>query len=405
MLATAFRLLDLGFFRVGGEEYAEANGSFGLATIRKEHVRVAGEEIVFEYPAKSGQQRLVAVADDAVRDAVLALRRRRGDGELLAHREGRRWRDVSSDDINVYVKDVVGGEVSAKDFRTWHGTVLAAVALAERVDTAGSSTTRRTRAVRQAMTEVADVPRQHAGRHPARRTSTRGSWTSSTPGRPSLPRSIGWRPRLFPATWLTSASSAPSCDCCARDQAGLGPAGGGYRWPEWPNGARGGRTMLTRDRAVVVDTDVDTLEEVHVTESHTRFAPAQFVHAAIGVFLLVLGVVSMVRGDLSGDLTEPTFDVISITHNAAIGIGEVVAGALLLLAATGPSGRFLGVIVGLALVAVGAVMLGDEATMQDLGTESAMAWLAIGLGAVATLVGLIPSRLVRRRRVDRSAVV
>ena len=83
----------------------------------------------------------------------------------------------------------------------------------------------------------------------------------------------------------------------------------------------------------------------------------------------------------------------------------MVAGALLLLAATGPSGRFLGVIVGLALVAVGAVMLGDEATMQELGTESAMAWLAIGLGAVATLVGLIPSRLVRRRRVDRSAVV
>ena len=54
--------------------------------------------------------------------------------------------------------------------------------------------------------------------------------------------------------------------------------------------------MLTRDRAVVVDTDVDTLEEVHVTESHTRFAPAEFVHAAIGVFLLALGVVSMVRG-------------------------------------------------------------------------------------------------------------
>ena len=74
-----------------------------------------------------------------------------------------------------------------------------------------------------------------------------------------------------------------------------------------------------------------------MTESHTRFSPAQFVHAAIGVFLLVLGVVSMVRGDLSGDLTEPTFDVLGITHNAAIGIGEVVAGALLLLAATGPA--------------------------------------------------------------------
>jgi DNA topoisomerase I len=155
VLATAFRLLDLGFFRVGGEEYAETNGSYGLATIRKEHVRVTGEEIVFEYPAKSGQQRLVGVADDAVRAAVLDLRRRRGgSAELLAHRDGPHWRDVSSDDINLYVKAVVGGDVSAKDFRTWHGTVLAAVALAERASDAGSRTAR-TRAVRQAMKDVA----------------------------------------------------------------------------------------------------------------------------------------------------------------------------------------------------------------------------------------------------------
>ena len=155
VLATAFRLLDLGFFRVGGEEYAESNGSYGLATIRKEHVRIDGDEIIFEYPAKSGQQRLVGVADDAVRAAVLDLRRRRGgSAELLAHRDGTGWRDVSSDDINLYVKAVVGGEVSAKDFRTWHGTVLAAVALAERAADA-SSRTARTRAVRQAMNDVA----------------------------------------------------------------------------------------------------------------------------------------------------------------------------------------------------------------------------------------------------------
>jgi hypothetical protein len=162
--------------------------------------------------------------------------------------------------------------------------------------------------------------------------------------------------------------------------------------------------MYTRDRAAVVGSDAN-LEEVHVTESHARFSPAQFVHAAIGVFLIVVGVVAIVRGDLSVDLTEPTFDVLGITHNAAIGLGELIAGALLLVAAAGPSGRFLGVIVGLALIAVGAVLLGDEETMQDLGTDSALAWLAIALGAVATLVGLVPSRLVSRRRIDRSAVV
>jgi DNA topoisomerase IB len=155
-LATAFRLLDLGFFRIGGEQYAAENGSYGLATIEKHHVHVAADEVVFEYPAKSGQARLVAVADAAVVDAVAALRARRGGGpELLAFKDGRGWRDISSTDINEYVRDVVGGEVSAKDFRTWHGTVMAAVALAARSGDS-SSPTRRKKAVRAAMGEVSE---------------------------------------------------------------------------------------------------------------------------------------------------------------------------------------------------------------------------------------------------------
>ena len=84
------------------------------------------------------------------------LKRRRGGGPgLLAYRDGRRWRDVTSDDINAYVKEVVGGEVSAKDFRTWHGTVLAAVALAGRLEDRASPTKRK-RAVSTAMKEVAE---------------------------------------------------------------------------------------------------------------------------------------------------------------------------------------------------------------------------------------------------------
>jgi DNA topoisomerase I len=155
-LATAFRLLDLGLFRVGGESYAEENDSYGLATLRKDHVRVQGGRVLFEFMAKSGQEQLVTVADDVVRAAVETLRRRRnGSEELLAWRDRAGWNDISSADINDYLKSVLGGEVSAKDFRTWHATVLAAVALA--VSTHASDTpTARKRAIARAMREVGD---------------------------------------------------------------------------------------------------------------------------------------------------------------------------------------------------------------------------------------------------------
>jgi DNA topoisomerase IB len=155
-LATAFRLLDLGFFRIGGEAYAEANNSYGLATITKEHVSIEGSTVVFDYVAKSGQERYVALADDLVRQAVRDLLRRRSGGpELLAYRDNGTWRDVSSADINAYIKEKVGGEVSAKDFRTWHGTVIAAVALAEANEKARTVAARK-RAVAAAMRQVSE---------------------------------------------------------------------------------------------------------------------------------------------------------------------------------------------------------------------------------------------------------
>jgi DNA topoisomerase IB len=155
-LATAFRLLDLGFFRIGGETYAEQNGSYGLATITRDHVSIEDGLIAFDYVAKSGKERYVALGDPEVVDAVQALRRRRSGGpELLAYRSGRSWVDITSDDINEYVKQVVGGEVSAKDFRTWHGTVLAAVALAVSTNAADTPSARK-RAIARAMREVSD---------------------------------------------------------------------------------------------------------------------------------------------------------------------------------------------------------------------------------------------------------
>ncbi|MET0558446.1 MAG: DNA topoisomerase IB [Solirubrobacterales bacterium] len=130
-LACAVRLLDLGFFRIGGEEYAEENESFGIATVRREHVTINGGEAVFDFPAKSGQRRVQSVRDPAALRAIETMRRRRGGPEdLIAYRQGREWRDVRSTDVNEYVQETIGPEFSAKDFRTWHGTVLAAVELA-----------------------------------------------------------------------------------------------------------------------------------------------------------------------------------------------------------------------------------------------------------------------------------
>jgi DNA topoisomerase I len=133
VLACAVRLLDHGFFRIGSESYADENGSYGLATLLKRHVTVRDGSATFDFPAKGGARRQQAISD---RDAVVVLRelrRRRGGGdELLAYRNGRRWIDVRSEDINAYIKAVTGEDFTAKDFRTWAGTLLAAVAIAAR---------------------------------------------------------------------------------------------------------------------------------------------------------------------------------------------------------------------------------------------------------------------------------
>jgi DNA topoisomerase-1 len=130
VLAASVRLLDRGCFRIGGEGYAEQNGTYGLATMRRRHVSIHGDEIVFDYAAKGGQQRLQAVVDPELRPVIERLKRRRSGLELLAYRNGRSWVDVRSEDINAYLKDAAGGDFSAKDFRTWNATLLAAVELA-----------------------------------------------------------------------------------------------------------------------------------------------------------------------------------------------------------------------------------------------------------------------------------
>ena len=155
VLACAVRLLDRGFFRVGGEEYAAENESFGLATMRQEQVRIDGRTITFDYPAKSGRRLLRSFVDQEICDVMVKLKRRRsGSPELLAYKRGREWIDLRSEDINEHVKQVTGGEFSAKDFRTWNATVLAAMALAVAGPMAGASQTARKRVKTHAVKEV-----------------------------------------------------------------------------------------------------------------------------------------------------------------------------------------------------------------------------------------------------------
>ncbi|GII01498.1 DNA topoisomerase IB [Planobispora takensis] len=149
VLAAAARMLDVGFFRVGGESYE----SFGLATLRMEHVTCSRGRVTCSYPAKGGKHREVEIIDTDVCKVITSLHRAGEEGELLRYENGPGWTDVRSDDINAYLRETFEFEVSAKDFRTWHGTVLAAVGLA--VSARMRSKRGRDKAVARVMSEVA----------------------------------------------------------------------------------------------------------------------------------------------------------------------------------------------------------------------------------------------------------
>jgi DNA topoisomerase IB len=155
VLAGAVRLLDRGFFRIGTEDYAEQNQTYGLATMEKRHVTLEEDGVLrFDYVAKGGKRRIQSIVDPEVYELVGALKRRRGGPELFAYKNGRGWVDVRSDDINDYIKEISGEGFSAKDFRTWNATVIAAVALAVSGRAAETKTARK-RAITRAIKEVA----------------------------------------------------------------------------------------------------------------------------------------------------------------------------------------------------------------------------------------------------------
>lgn len=140
VLAGTLRMLELGAFRVGGDEYTpekteEYDGSFGLAALRREHVRRTRGQVKVAYLAKGRVRREITLCDPEVHRLVGDLLRRgsrlsRQTPDLLVYHNGRRWHDVRAEDINAYLKELAGDEFTAKDLRTWNATVLAASALA-----------------------------------------------------------------------------------------------------------------------------------------------------------------------------------------------------------------------------------------------------------------------------------
>jgi DNA topoisomerase-1 len=157
VLACSVRLLDVGMFRIGSEVYEKEDGHLGLATIAKANVSIKEGRAIFDYIAKEGVERVHAVADPCCVEIVGALKRRRGGGnQLLAFREGRAWHQVHAPLINAHLKSLIGDSFSAKNFRTWNGTMLAAVTLARCEQDCAFERGRR-EAIRQATTDVAHL--------------------------------------------------------------------------------------------------------------------------------------------------------------------------------------------------------------------------------------------------------
>ncbi|ROS52237.1 DNA topoisomerase IB [Frigoribacterium sp. PhB118] len=163
VLAAAFRMLDTGSLRVGSERYAQEHGSHGLSTLLCAHATVSGDTVSLAFPGKSGQDWDSKIHDADLAAVVRSLKRRGGRARLLAWKadgggagEARAaWHPLRATEINDYVKERAGDEFTAKDFRTLHGTVAAAVSLARSGPQASAS--RQSKSLAQAMRDAAAV--------------------------------------------------------------------------------------------------------------------------------------------------------------------------------------------------------------------------------------------------------
>jgi DNA topoisomerase IB len=155
VLAAGLRMLDHGVFRVGGDQYAQEHGTQGVATLSRDNVRVTRGEVIAEFTAKGGLERVVVLPDALLAKTVTALKRSRSGMErLLVFRDGDGYHEVHAEDLNERFKELAGEDFTVKDLRTWQATVVAAVELAQ-VDLPRSKTGVQ-RAERAAMEQVGE---------------------------------------------------------------------------------------------------------------------------------------------------------------------------------------------------------------------------------------------------------
>jgi DNA topoisomerase-1 len=131
VLAAMVRLMNAAHFRVGEERYAKNNKTYGIATLRRKHLTIRGNTMIFEYKGKWGKVQRQAVTDRRLRRVVEECAALPGYEIFKYHDESGELKDVKSRDLNAYIKEVIGEEFTAKDFRTWAGTLIAATKLAE----------------------------------------------------------------------------------------------------------------------------------------------------------------------------------------------------------------------------------------------------------------------------------
>ena len=160
VLATVVYLLETTLIRVGNAEYARTNGSYGLTTLKDRHVSFAGPEAKFRFRGKTGKEWRVSVHDRRIARIVKGCQDLPGQHLFQYEDDDGTVRPITSSDVNAYLRDIAGENISAKDFRTWAGTVLAAVALAEfeAVDSASAAKQNVRRAIESVANRLGNTP-------------------------------------------------------------------------------------------------------------------------------------------------------------------------------------------------------------------------------------------------------